>query len=893
MYYQKSITQVVIDLQTDRITGLEQDRVGLLQEKYGKNILPVSKEKTTAIRMFFDQWKSPLIIILVVAGVLSGLFKEYTDMSIIFITAFFNAVIGFFQEYKANKALEKLESLVEYSAVVVREGKKKEILSENIVPGDIILLTAGDSVPADARLIRAVDFAVDEASLTGESEPVKKSIKKMQKTAVVGDRKNMVFRGTIVARGEATAIVTTVGVGTQIGQIATMVKDTKEDKTPLQKQLAKLARVITYLVTIMAVSIFLVGVTVGSEQYDMLQLLETSIAVAVAAIPEGLVISLTVILAIGMQYVLRQRALVRKLVAAETLGSVSVICTDKTGTLTEGKMRVSHIVTASQQVHMSQLEAIQKNPKKFFDTTLGLRIGVLCNNSMLENPTKPKKDWKFVGDSTESALVHAGMIGGVEKYHLDAALPRTAEIPFSSDYMYMATMHKVEGRQGVYIKGAPEVMLDKATHYQDGTRVKKLTNRQKEWFAGQAKAYAAQGYRTLAVGYKMFTAKKSTLQKKDLNGSVLVGLFVLSDPLRSEVKKTIALTKKAGMRVIMITGDHRKTAQAIAYKLGLPSDDGAVCDGERLEKMTNEELQSAVRRVSVFARVDPKHKIRIVRALQKNNEVVAMTGDGVNDAPAIKAADIGVAVGSGTVVAKETADMVLLNDSFTTIVSAVREGRAMYQNIKKVVLYLLAGSFAEVAMITGSIVAGFPVAALPAQILWGNLVEDAFPAMALAFDKGDKENMYDKPRKKDAPIIDTQMRTIIIAKSICANIILFSLFVYLYGSTGDIALTRTIVFVAFSVDSLFFVFGIRSMRHMLWRAPVFDNKHLVGAVLFGWAMLLFAVYWEPLQVLLRTVPLGVEHWVVLVCFGLFNLLLAELIKGIFLLKQQRIGVRNA
>jgi len=889
MYYQKSITQAVGDLQTHKERGLGQTEVKKRQEKQGKNVLPVSKEKTTRFHVFLDQWKSPLIIILVIAGILSGVFKEYTDMSIIFFTAFFNVVIGFFQEYKANKALEKLESLVEYAALVIRDGKKQEVPSQDLVAGDLILLSAGDRVPADARLIRAIDLAVDEAPLTGESDPVKKHTQVIKKRVALGDRKNMVFRGTIVTNGEATAIVCSIGAATEIGQIATMVKETKEEKTPLQKQLAKLARIISYLVTAIAVGIFIVGVVFGSEKYNTLQLLETSIAVAVAAIPEGLVISLTVILATGMQYILKQRALVRKLVAAETLGSVSVICTDKTGTLTEGKMRVSHVVTANEQFHMSQFGSIQKKMKQHAETILALRIGVLCNNSVLQNPDSPKTEWKFIGDSTESALVHAGMEAGVEKHHLDAVLPRNAEIPFSSEYMYMATMHKVEEKHMVYMKGAPEIMLEKSTLYQHGDTVKKMTKTQKEWFAGQAKAYASQGYRTLAVSYSTFTTKKSTIQKKDTNGSVFVGLFVLSDPLRSEVKKTIALTKKAGIRVIMITGDHVKTAQAIAYKLGLPSDDTHICDGAALERMSHTEVQELVTRVSVFARVDPKHKIRIVQALQKNNEVVAMTGDGVNDAPAIKAADIGVAVGSGTVVAKETADMVLLDDSFTTIVSAVKEGRTMYQNIKKVVLYLLAGSFAEVAMITGSIVAGFPVAALPAQILWGNLVEDAFPAMALAFDKGDKENMNDMPRKKDASIIDSQMRTIIIAKSICENIVLFSIFVYLYNTTGDIALTRTVVFVAFSVDSLFFVFGIRSMRHMLWRAPLFNNKHLVAAVLFGWVMLLLAVYWQPLQRLLHTVPLAAEHWVVLVSFGLFNLLLVELIKGIFLLKQKRAG----
>tara|TARA_Y100001970_G_scaffold192883_1_gene234443 strand:+ start:1369 stop:4050 length:2682 start_codon:yes stop_codon:yes gene_type:complete len=886
MFHAKTVLQTAKRVKTDTLLGLEKKEVERRQEKDGKNTLPESKEKVTKAKVFFDQWKSPLIIVLVLASAVSGFLGETTDMAIIFITAFLNAVIGFFQEYKANKALEKLQSLVEYTAVVMRDGTKVKIPNTELVVGDIVFLTAGDLVPADGRLIRSVELQVNEAPLTGESQPVQKHTKVLKKEMQLAERKNMVFSGTIVTDGEATCIVTGIGSHSEIGQIATLVKETKEEQTPLQKQLATLAKYITYIIILIAGLIFCVGLLFGGDRYTLLELSATAIAVAVAAIPEGLVISLTVILAIGMQYILQHKALIRKLVAAETLGSVSVICTDKTGTLTEGKMRVTDIITADKSLHMSQFSSIRKHPDMHTSSAFAIKIGVLCNNSVLQNPKESEKKWSFIGDPTESALVFAGMRAGIEKHHIDRAIPRKTEIPFSSEYMYMATAHAIDNEEHVYIKGAPEVLLEKATQYQDGNSVKKMTEKQREWFAQQAKMYAGQGYRTLALAYKEIASNNKGISEKDVQDSIFVGIVAMSDPLRVDVKKTINIAKKAGIRVIMITGDHVSTAQAIAYKLGLPSEEGDVCDGSMLEKMDEKEIKQIVKQVSVFARVDPKHKIHIVQALKEDGDVVAMTGDGVNDAPAIKAADIGIAVDSGTVVAKETADMVLLDDSFSTIVSAVREGRGIYQNIKKVVLYLLSGSFAEVTLITGSILIGYPVAALPGQILWINIVEDAFPVMALAFDRGDKENMKDAPRKKNDPIVDKEMRAMIIVKSIFANIILFSLFIYFYNTTEDIVLTRTIVFVGFGVDALFYIFAIRSLRKPFWHTNPFSNPYLILSVLFGWCMLVLAVYWGPLQKLLKTVPLISEHWVILLCFGLFNLFLMELIKGIFLFKQE-------
>ncbi len=413
-----------------------------------------------------------------------------------------------------------------------------------------------------------------------------------------------------------------------------------------------------------------------------------------------------------------------------------------------------------------------------------------------------------------------------------------------------------------------------------------MTKAQAAAFHDTASMLAAKGYRTLALAYKSMKETHHTIVKDDVTGLVFVGIVAIADPVRADVKETLVIAKRAGIRVIMITGDHASTAKAIGSELGLLEGHEHVCEGQDLDTYSDHDLLDALEQTNVFARVAPEHKIRIVRTLQKQGEIVSMTGDGVNDAPAIKGADIGVAVGSGTDVAKQTADMVLLDDSFTTIVAAVEEGRGIYQNIKKVVLYLLSGSFAEVVMITGSILAGFPVAALPAQILWVNIIEDAFPTMALAFDKGDRKNMKDPPRKKSEPLIDSEMKTMIIIKTIVANVLLFGIFVYFYTTTQDIVLTRTIVFVGFAIDALFYIFSIRSLRHMVWQMNPFKNMYLIGAVAFGWVMLILAVYWGPLQVLLRTVPLNSFHWVIMICFGVTNLALIEIIKGIFIVKMQ-------
>ncbi len=875
--YNLSVKEALENLQTSK-QGLSEEKAREKLARHGENVLPSSGGELTRLKIFLSQWKSPLILILLVAGIASGLLGEVVDMTVIFITIAVNVLVGFFQENKANTALNKLRSLITYKATVLRNGETRIISSEDVVVGDILLLEAGDRIQADGRIIEQIEFTVDESLLTGESEPVSKHTQKIGKDVGIGDKSNMVFRGTTVTNGRARIVVSATGVKTEIGHIASLVKETKDEKTPLQEQLGKLSKFIAVIVLLISLAIFLIGVFSPAEEHSLIEMFETAVAVAVAAIPEGLVISLTVILAIGMQFILRKKALVRKLVAAETLGSVSVICSDKTGTLTEGNMSVTGLVTAAEDLNYKELQVLNaSDPDRRPDAILAYKIGILANDAIVENKNGSRE---FVGDTTDIAFAKGGADMGLGKLGLEKLIPRKDEVPFDSKRKFIATLHSFDGKNLAYVKGAPEVLLKKSTHcHKDGKSVR-LDEKQRKFFADTLNKMVDKGLRTIAVGY-LKDHQGHKLEESDIKDLVFVGIFALSDPLRPDVKSTIDIAKKAGIRIVMITGDHARTAQSIAREINLPAYDNNVFHGEDMSSVSDEELQVLINKISIFARVNPKDKIRIVQAFQKNGEVVAMTGDGVNDAPALKGSDIGVAVGSGTDVAKETADIVLQDDRLGTIVDAVEEGRGIYQNIKKVVLYLLSGSFAEVILISGSLIAGLPLAVLPAQILWVNLIEDSFPNMALAFDKGDKENMSDPPRKKNDPIIDREMRTMILIISLVSNFILFGLFLYYWNVTGDIALTRTIMFVGLGIDSLLYIYSVRSMRRHVWSMNPFDNRYLTGAVLFGWVMLVLAVYWDPLQYLLRTVSLGWQHWTVMIIFGFVNILLIEIIKGFF------------
>lgn len=848
-------------------------------EVYGPNILPRADVRHSRFSIFLSQWKNPLVIILFIAGTVSGIVGELTDMAIIYATVLINTLVGFIQEDKANQSLQKLSNMVDHSATILRDGVRQMVPARDIVPGDIMFVEAGDSVAADGRIVHAIECEINEAPLTGESMPVKKNVGQLSEKTLLADRTNMAYCGTTVANGKATVIVTATNTKTELGAIATLVKNTTEEDTPLQKEIARLARQIGLLVVGIVASMIIIGLFRVGDMYSALELFQTAVAVAVAAIPEGLAISLTVILAIGMQFILKRKGLVRQLVAAETLGSISVICTDKTGTLTEGIMQVTTVVTASETIENETLASLDATADtRHPDALLALRIGTMANNAAINHTDRPEHEWTYAGDTTEVAIIRSAQKAGIAKHHLDAAIPRVDEIPFTSERKFMATLHHVDAESHLYIKGAPEVILDRATWYEENGEKKPLTDDQRQWFHTKQKALARRGLRLLAIAYAIVDHTQTTIREKDISNLIIVGLIGLSDPIRPDVPATIARCRDAHIRVIMLTGDHRDTAQGIATAIGLPVTDRTVIDGQTLSSLSDTDLDAILTDAVVFARINPSDKIRVVAALQRQGEVVAVTGDGVNDAPAIKGANIGIAVGSGTAVAKETADLILLDDSFTTIVAAIEEGRRIYKNIKKVILYLLSGSFAEIVLIIASIIAKLPLPLLPAQILWVNIIQETFPTIALAFDPGEKENMREKPRRHDNHLIDRPMKLMIIAISLVANTLLFCLFVYIVNTTQNIAESRTMTFAGLTVASLFYVYAIRSERYHFWQKNPFDNAYLNSAVLFGIFLFFSAIYFPPLQTILKTVSLRASDWGILIIFALINVAAIEAVK---------------
>lgn len=833
--------------------GLSEKEAKKRLERYGPNKLP-EKRSLTALNILVSQFKSPLVYILAIAAAVSFALGEITDGIIISAAVIINTFIGFFEEYRADKSLKALKGIVSLRAKIIRDGVEKEISSEEVVPGDIMVLDAGDKISADARLIETHNFEVAEAALTGESLPIKKTTKIIPKKQILAERKNMVYAGTLVFCGRARVVVVEIGDKTEVGKIAVMLRELPEEKTPLQQSISKLGKHLTFIITAICLIIFIIGILQAKE---FLEIFITSIAVAVAAIPEGLLIAVSIILILGMKKMLKEKALVRKLVAAETLGSVSVICTDKTGTLTEGEMRVT------------------KNNGRISSEIL--RAGLLCNDAVMREVEDDNGEKQLIGDPMDKALLLAGHDAGLSKKKLEKEMPRVDEVPFDSSIKYMATIHQNDTKNIVYVKGAPELVLSLST----------LNNKEQKKYEARLNNLAAKGYRILGFGYRKVD-KKQRFKNGDglVKNLTFLGFVCFDDPLRPNTKETFGVARAAGIRPVIVTGDHKLTAVKIAEQLGLSTKEHNVLTGEELEKMSDDELRAKIKNIDVFARVEPRHKVRIVDAYQSQNQIVAMTGDGVNDAPALKSADIGVALGYSTEVAKGASDMVILDNNFKTIVSAVERGRVIFENIKKVVLYLLSDSFSEIILILGSLALFLPLPILPAQILWVNLIEDTLPNIALAFDPGEKEVMSEKPRKKHAPILDKEMKILIFIIGILTDIILFGLFYYFWKTTGNLEYTRSIVFAGLAVNSLFYVWACRSFRFTIWHKNPFANKFLIFSTVFGFLMLFIALYVPFFQNILRTVPLGFFEWSILTIFGIVNIFLIEIVKYVFILRSK-------
>ncbi|SNQ60244.1 cation-translocating P-type ATPase [Candidatus Methanoperedens nitratireducens] len=854
---------------------------------YGFNELP-EKKKTSPVGILLSQFKNYLVLILIGAAVISVFTGETTNAYVILGIILFISVLGFVQEYKAEKAMEALKKMVSPESRVVRDGTIRKIPVRELVQGDIILIEAGDRIPADARLAEAINLETIESSLTGESHPVSKSTEALHENTPIAERKNMVFMGTVATRGNGMAIVTGTGMNTQIGGIAQMIQ-AKEEEPPLKIKFNELAKQLARIVLLASFIIFIVGSLRGQ---DILQMLIVAAALAVAGIPEALPFIVTATLALGTQRMAKRHAIIRRLPAVETLGSATVICSDKTGTITRGEMTVRKIftdaiieVTGSGYIPDGEFyrNGVKIHPAADAHLNEILRTGMLCNNSHLEN----NGGWRIIGDPTEGALLVAA-----KKADINEQYRRVTELPFDSERKLMSTLYMTPRGIVAFIKGAPEVMLGLCTRiYEKGT-VRFLNSEDRDRILDANRAMAQSALRVLAFAERTFEREECQeyTERCVEQNLVFVGLMGMIDPPRKEVIDAVAQCKNAGIKVVMITGDNKLTAAAVGKTIGLPGDEGEVLEGGEIERMSDDELGKAARTASIYARAAPEHKLRIVDALKRNGHIVAMTGDGVNDAPALKKADIGVAMGiSGTDVARESSDMVITDDNFATIVHAVEEGRRIYDNIRKSAAYLLSSNFAEVSILfTAVVILDFPIVPLLAlQILFVNLVTDEFPALGLITDPPTKDTMLKPPRNPKEGILPKRVVLYTTGITLTISLGTLALFVWTWYSNYNLplaertAISQTTAFATLIVFELFNALNSRSLEQSVFRIGLTTNRRLLLALLGSTFAMLLVIYWQPMQGIFKTAPLGVDMWVRILLVAGTVLATAEIIKRSF------------
>lgn len=836
--------------------------------EHGPNLL-AEKKKISPVKLLLGQFTDVMVIILMASTVISAFMGDITEAITIIAIVILNAVLGFVQEFRTEKTMEALKSLAAPVAKVLRSGRQASIPAEQVVPGDLVLLETGDRVPADAVILESVNLQADESLLTGESLPVEKYPIAHGAHEDRWDRKNRAFMGTSITGGRARVSVTATGMNTEMGGIADLIQNIEEDDTPLQKKLARLGKIIAAGCLIICAIVAVSGILRGEEIFSMLL---SGISLAVAAVPEGLPAIVTISLALGVQRMLRRNALIRKLPAVETLGCAGVVCSDKTGTLTQNKMTVRKIVTAERQY---QIKENRDDRKAFYSggmnadpqgdqiLRLALEIAGVCNNAELKRASGGESKWEFEGDPTEGALLVASAKAGLTPEKLGSAYNRTDELPFDSDRKCMSVVcgNKM-GETFVFTKGAPDILLKncKKVYQSKGEMIMTPEMRSKitrinDGMAGEALRVIAVAYRKLEPG----GYRKETLES-DL---VFTGLIGMLDPPRPEAAEAVLKCRLAGIKPVMITGDHKLTAVAIAKELDIFQEGEMVLTGAELDNMDERSLEKVAGDVSVYARVSPKHKLMIVRALKKLGNIVAMTGDGVNDAPAVKEADIGVSMGqTGTDVTKEASAMVLLDDNFATIIAAIEEGRVIYNNIRKFIRYMLACNIGEVLNMFIGMLAGLPVPLLPIQILWVNLVTDGLPAVALGFDPPEKDVMKKSPREPDESIFSHGLASIILTRGVLIGLTTLAVYVTMLHFTADIGAARTGAFVTLMLIQLIHVFECKSETKRIFQIPLLNNMYLVFAVLISLAMILGVVYIPSLQGIFKTVPLRLDDWLI-------------------------------
>ena len=892
-WFNQTVKEVETELKTNLENGLDDNEVKERLNEYGSNELKGKKKKSTFAKIL-EQFKDFSIIILIIAAIISGIVgvaqgEGITDTIVILIVVIVNAIIGVSQENKAEKSLEALQKLSSHAVKVKRNGKVEVIPSSNLVPGDVVVIETGDYISADLRITEAVNLKSQEASLTGESLPIEKMASKIEEREIgVVDRINMLFSSSLITYGRGEAIVVATGMNTEVGKIADMLNNTEKQETPLQTKLNKLGKTLGIAAIIICIVIFLIGIIQGKEIINMFMV---AVSLAVAAIPEGLVAVSTIVLAIGVQKMVKKNAIVKKLPAVETLGSSTVICSDKTGTLTQNKMTVKQAFWNKKLIDIENI----KMDNEFFQ---------LLNNAILCNDSKILEDGSLTGDPTETALTEVAF-----KFNFDSSvysdMPRIAEVPFDSDRKLMTTIHKVaDNLYRVYTKGGIDELLRICKGYEIDGELKTDLENYKIEINSANEEMAKNALRVLGFAYKEMDHKPNKEELENIeNDLIFIGMLGMIDPPREEAKHAVEKCKTAGIKTVMITGDHKITAMAIAKQLGILENENEALTGEELEKISDEELTKNIRKYSVYARVSPEHKVRIVKAWQANGEIVAMTGDGVNDSPALKTADIGCAMGNvGTEVAKEAADVILTDDNFATIVSAVEEGRRIYDNILKVIQFLISSNIGEVIVLfvatlltpllakwCGVTDVGLIEVLLPIHILWVNLVTDSLPALALAFDPADKEIMKRKPLKPSKGVFTKGMTYRVVYQGIMVGLLTLAAFIIgmattktpIEGLTLDeskVEVGQTMAFITLSVGELAHVFNVRNNKKTIFSKELFNNKKLLINTGISLVLVLVILFIPALRHIFSIPLLPKDNIIELIILVLMPIVIVEILK---------------
>ena len=865
-YYQFSAEEVKQDIngKQEPLTAAE---VKAHQEKFGPNELVEGKKKTT-LQIFLEQYKDFLVIILIAAAIVSGFLGDAESAIVILIVITINAILGTVQTVKAEQSLASLKKLSGPEAKVLRDGSVVPIPSAEVTVGDIVMLDAGDYIPADGRLLESAGLKVDESALTGESLGVEKMTDAIEGEVPLGDRTNMVYSGSFVTYGRGSFVVTGIGMETEVGKIASLLKTTSEKKTPLQVNLDQFGQKLSIIILVFCGILFGINVFRGGNIGDAFLF---AVALAVAAIPEALSSIVTIVLSFGTQKMAKEHAIIRKLQAVEGLGSVSIICSDKTGTLTQNKMTVEQYYVNETVIPADKIDAKDSEQEKL------MYFSILCNDST-------NVDGVEIGDPTETALINLGSKLGLDIQKIRGEYPRESENPFDSDRKLMSTKHTIDETPIMVVKGAVDVIMGRTASIQCGDEVRAITPEDIEKIEAQNQSFSREGLRVLGFAYKAVSAEEE-LSLEDENNLTFLGLIAMMDPPREESMAAVAECKRAGIRPIMITGDHKVTAAAIAKRIGILEDESEACEGAVIDSMSDEELKNFVEGISVYARVSPEHKIRIVRAWQEKGNIVAMTGDGVNDAPALKQADIGVAMGiTGSEVSKDAASMVLTDDNFATIVKAVENGRNVYQNIKNSIQFLLSGNFGAILAVLYASIAGLPVPFAPVHLLFINLLTDSLPAIALGLEPHSKKVMDEKPRPMNESILTKDFLTKIGTEGLCIGITtMIGFMIGLTGEGGNAVLASTMAFGTLCTARLVHGFNCKSDYPVIFSKRFWNNIYLIGAFLLGLVLITCVMTIPALDEVFKVQTLTFTQLLIVYGLALVNLPIIQLMKKIKLM----------